>query len=170
MDKPALPDRTSEYSGQQIVIRAESPADFAGIDEVNRLAFAGHEEGDVVRRLRDAGMIIASLVATKDMDVVGHVLFSRLPIETHSGTVAAVALGPLAVRPEYQKAGLGSALIREGLEVCRRHGESIVIVGRSPRVLPALRLLRGAGETPARPILRRGVDGTRADARRSVRA
>jgi predicted N-acetyltransferase YhbS len=54
MVKPARPHQTSEHSGQQIVIRPESPAEFASIDEVNRLAFAGHEEADLVRRLRDA--------------------------------------------------------------------------------------------------------------------
>jgi putative acetyltransferase len=77
-----------------VTIREECPAGFESIDRVIRLAFAGDEEAAVVHGLRDAGLVIASLVAARDTEVVGHVVFSRFSIETGSGTLPAVALGP----------------------------------------------------------------------------
>src|SRR3954447_24403398 len=100
-EKPIQPSR--------VTIREESPADYDGIDAVNQFAFGGSDEADVIHRLRNAGLVITSLVAEREGDTVGHILFSQLPIKTERGTVAAVALGPMAVLPDYQKRGIGAA-------------------------------------------------------------
>jgi putative acetyltransferase len=63
---------------------------------------------------------------------VGHILFSHLPIVTDAGTVPALALAPLAVLPEVQNQGIGSALLRRGLEVCKEQGHRIVVVLGDP--------------------------------------
>src|SRR5262249_17819848 len=68
------------------------------------------------------------LVAEKDEQVVGHILFSDLTIITKAGTVPALALAPMAVLPECQNRGIGSALVRRGLEVCKEQGHRIVAV------------------------------------------
>jgi len=60
--------------------------------------------------------------------VVGHLLFSRLPIESAAGTVEALALAPVAVRSDRQRQGIGSQLIRDGLAMCRQRGHRIVVV------------------------------------------
>jgi putative acetyltransferase len=114
------------------VIRPEEPADRDAIREVNRAAFLRQDEGVLVDRLRASGNVLASLVAIADETLVGHVLFSRLVIETAAGHLAAAALAPLAVLPGYQRRGFGSALIAEGLRRCRANGESIVIVVGEP--------------------------------------
>ncbi|MDP2997611.1 MAG: N-acetyltransferase [Bryobacterales bacterium] len=121
-----------------IEIREETAGDHAGIREVNRLAFEGEEEALLVDRLRAQGLVVASLVAVAEDRVVGHILFSRLPIETPEGAVEAVALAPMAVRPEMQRSGIGSGLVRRGLEVARRRGEAIVIVVGHPGYYPRL--------------------------------
>jgi putative acetyltransferase len=110
------------------VIRPETSADHEGIRTVTRLAFGQDAEARLVDTLRDGGYVRASLVAEIDGQVVGHVLFSDLPVVTEAGTVLALALAPLAVLPEFQNRGLGSTLVRRGLEVCKQQGHRIVVV------------------------------------------
>jgi putative acetyltransferase len=117
-------------------IRPETAADFASIFEVNRRAFAGDAESRLVDALRSAGASRISLVAEIAGRVVGHVLFSDLAIVNQGRPIAALALAPLAVLPQHQRQGLGSALVREGLEVARRAGHRIVIVVGHPAYYP----------------------------------
>ena len=111
-----------------IIIRPESTADQDAIRHVNRLAFGQDEEARLVDALRDGGYVRVSLVAEQTGQVVGHILFSDLPIITEAGTVAALALAPMAVLPELQRQGIGSALVQKGLEACRQQGHRIVVV------------------------------------------
>ena len=69
-----------------------------------------------------------SLVAEVDGQVVGHVLFSDLPIITTGGHIEALSLAPLAMAPSHQERGIGSALVSKGLRACRDAGHEIVIV------------------------------------------
>jgi putative acetyltransferase len=114
------------------LIRPEASADHEAIRQVNRLAFGQDAEARLVDALRDGGYVKASLVAEKDERIVGHILFSDLPIVTEGGTVTALALAPMAVVPECQNQGIGSALIRRGLEVCKEQGHRIVVVVGHP--------------------------------------
>jgi putative acetyltransferase len=118
------------------LIRPETTADHEAIRHVNRLAFRQHVEARLVDALRDGGYILASLVAERDEQVVGHILFSDLHIVTEAGTVPALALAPLAVLPEVQNQGIGSALVRRGLEVCKEQGHRIVVVLGHPHFYP----------------------------------
>ena len=109
------------------VLRAEAPVDQAAIREVNRLAFGSDTEPDLIDRLRHDGLVVASLVAVDQGRVVGHILFSELAIEP-GNVIRAVSLAPLAVAPARQRAGIGSALVEEGLAVCRQRGVSVAVV------------------------------------------
>ncbi len=109
----------------RLVIRSEQLADHAAIAEVNREAFGQEGEPRLVAALRDAkGFDSAlSLVAVREDEVVGHILLSPIHIERNEGDVAALALAPRAVQPAYQRRGIGSALVRAGLEgAVRRSG------------------------------------------------
>ena len=77
-----------------------------------------------------------SLVAEVDGRVVGHILFSDLPIVTPGATVEALALAPMAVVPAHQRRGIGSMLVREGLRACREAGHRIVVVLGHPEFYP----------------------------------
>jgi len=118
------------------LIRLENPDDHEAIRQVNRLAFGGDDEARLVDALRCEGYVRLSLVAEADGEVVGHTLFSDLPIIGESTTVSALALAPVAVLPEYQRQGIGSALIHRGLQICRDEGHRIVVVLGHPNFYP----------------------------------
>jgi putative acetyltransferase len=114
-------------------IREEEPRDLEAVRAVNRGAFGGEGEAELVRRLWADGEVLFGLVAEVDGQVVGHVLFSRLPIELMSGeAVVAAALAPLAVLPAWQSRGIGSALVWQGLEECSGQGMPAVVVLGAP--------------------------------------
>ena len=109
-------------------IRAEKPKDMQAIREVLLRAFGKPEEADVVDALRrDCGGML-SLVAVVDGRVVGHVLFSPATLEGEDRTVEGMGLAPVAVLPEYQRKGIGSALVRAGLTQLKRTPCPFVIV------------------------------------------
>ena len=118
-------------------IRDEIPEDIQAIREVNRAAFGGEDEARLVDLLRASNCVLISQVAIEaDGRVIGHILFSPLTIETPQGERRAAALAPMAVLPEYQKQGAGSALVRAGLDACRRQGIGAVIVVGHPGYYP----------------------------------
>lgn len=102
----------------KIVIRSETVADASAITEVTVAAFktleiSQHTEQFIIAALRAAGALTLSLVAELDGRVIGHIAFS--PVTISDGTRNWYGLGPVSVLPEYQRRGIGSALIREGL-------------------------------------------------------
>ncbi len=119
-----------------ITIREEAQEDRPAIREINELAFGTPEEVELVDRLRSDGLVLASLVACDGGEVVGHILFSELPIETAGRRIRGAALAPMAVRPDRQRQGLGSALVRRGLEACRALGVEAVVVLGHPAYYP----------------------------------
>ncbi len=109
-------------------LREETPGDRQPIHDLNCLAFGGADEAELVDHLRAAGDVITSIVAVDDDTVVGHILFSEMTVEGAGRTVRAAALAPMAVHPARQRSGIGSALVRYGLEICRARGVPAVIV------------------------------------------
>ena len=124
------------FIGIPILIRPETEQDHEALRQVNRLAFGQQEEVRLVDALRAGGFVRLSLVAENNGQVVGHILFSELTIITQSGTVMALALAPMALLPDFQKKGIGSALVRRGLEICREQGQRIVVVLGHPNFYP----------------------------------
>jgi len=119
-----------------ITVREERPEDHEVIREVNRLAFGNEGEGRLIDRLREEGRMIVSLVALEGEGVVGHILFSELPIETREGVIPGASLAPMAVLPERQNRGIGSALVERGLALCREGGVAAVVVLGHPPYYP----------------------------------
>ncbi len=122
-----------------INIRQEIPSDMAAIHSVNKQAFNGREaEANLVDVIRNSEKFIPelSLVAEEDGQILGHILFSHIHIETENGQLPSLALAPMAVLPEYQQQGIGSKLVRQGLAVCKSLRHSIVIVLGHPGYYP----------------------------------
>jgi predicted N-acetyltransferase YhbS len=101
-----------------MIIRDETPHDAAAIHAVTEQAFAtmpysDGDEPELVDKLRAAGALTLSLVAEEDGAVLGHIAFSPVRIDGAGGDW--YGLGPVSVRPERQRQGIGAALIRAGL-------------------------------------------------------
>ncbi len=102
----------------KIAIRPETSTDIGAITEVTVAAFetlevSNHTEQFIIEALRAAKALTVSLVADVDGRVVGHIAFS--PVTISDGTEGWYGLGPVSVLPEYQRRGIGKALIQEGL-------------------------------------------------------
>ncbi|MHB8880093.1 MAG: GNAT family N-acetyltransferase [Thermodesulfovibrionales bacterium] len=102
----------------KFVIRSETDADVGAITEVTASAFktleiSGHTEQFIIEALRAAKALKVSLVAEMGGRVIGHIAFS--PVTISDGTPNWYGLGPVSVLPEFQRQGIGKALINEGL-------------------------------------------------------
>ena len=105
-----------------LTIRQEKPEDYRQVEQVVEQAFAhaehtDHDEHNLVARLRGSEAFIPelSLVAEQDGRIVGHILFTKLKV----GQTTQLALAPLAVHPDFQRQGIGGALIEEGTALRR---------------------------------------------------
>jgi putative acetyltransferase len=119
-------------------IRAEQPIDLDQIHDVHRAAFARAQEAELVDAVRSSAAFVPelSLVAvTDDGSVLGHVLLSRIelkPAEEEGPRTDVLALAPIAVLPQHQGRGIGTALLREALAVADSREEPMVIVLGAP--------------------------------------
>jgi len=119
-----------------IEVRFESEYDYPAVRRVNELAFGQKNEADLVEALRHAANPRISLVAVLDDQIVGHIFFSPVSVESETGAFTALGLAPMAVLPEYQRRGIGSQLIREGLVACQKLGHDLVFVVGHPEYYP----------------------------------
>ena len=111
-------------------IRTEFGDDHEAIQLVHEQAFGGLAEANLVAALRAGGYIKVSLVATLNDKVVGHILFSPVVIQCAVGSIEILSLAPLAVLPEFQRQGIGTALVKMGIEACKAtRYSSIVVLG-----------------------------------------
>lgn len=128
----------------EIVIREEGPGDAAAIREVHEEAFESDVEADLVDALRETCTERISLVALVDEMIVGHILYSPAIARAGSQVVTGVGLAPMAVRPSYQRKGVGSALVRRSMEVIRAAGYGFIIVVGHPDYYPRFGFERGS--------------------------
>ena len=126
-----------------ILVREEKPGDYETIHMVEAEAFGRPEEADPVDALRTHGVLALTIVAEIDGAVVGHIAFSPATIVGDECTVEAVALAQVAVTPQHQNRGVGSALVREELRMCREAGHRIVFLTGHPSYYPRFGFLRG---------------------------
>ena len=106
-------------------VRVETQSDEKAVYRLNHLAFGQPAEADLVEALRRAGQATISLVATDEDAVVGHILFSPVAV---ASTLRGLGLAPMAVLPSHQGRGIGSTLVRAGLERARELGYHFVVV------------------------------------------
>lgn len=117
-----------------MIVRPEGPADHEQVAQVLAEAFGGPAEARLVELLRGSPAYVPELALVAEVDgaVVGHILFTVVDV----GGVPALALAPMAVAPAHQRRGIGSALVRAGLERAQARPEAAVIVLGHPDYYP----------------------------------
>ncbi len=118
-----------------MLIRAEKDNDRDAVYAINASAFPTPSEADLVDALRDQAQPIVSLVAEEAGDVVGHIVFSPVILDG-SPDLKIMGLAPMAVSPDHQNKGIGSALVKAGLKQCKQLGIEAVVVLGHPEYYP----------------------------------
>lgn len=114
-------------------VREEKDTDIVEITNIHNQAFKGSVEGKIVKNLRKNKNLTISLVCEMENKIVGHIAYS--PMYVKNGTVG-LGLAPVAVLPEFQKQGIGSALINKGNEIAFSKGFSKIFVLGEPDYYP----------------------------------
>ena len=117
----------------------EKAKDFQVIKAINDLAFGQGSESKLIENIRNTDDFITELslvFENEKLEVVGHILFSPITIETKTASIPALALAPMAVKPDFQNEGIGSILVNEGLKRCEELGHDSVVVLGHPNFYP----------------------------------
>jgi putative acetyltransferase len=118
-----------------MLIRAEEEKDRTAVHAVNVSAFDTPLEADLVDALRGRAEPVVSLVAEDNGAILGHIMFSPVSLSGHPA-LRIMGLAPMAVAPVRQRRGIGSALVRAGLEQCKQLGFCAVVVLGHPAYYP----------------------------------
>lgn len=110
-----------------MLIRAEEQKDWAAVHAVNSSVFETPAEANLVDALREQAQPVVSLIAEENGAVVGHIMFTPVLLPGHPA-LKIMGLAPMAVNPQHQRKGIGSALVRAGLERCKQLGFGAVVV------------------------------------------
>jgi len=108
-----------------MIIRTEQREDEAAVAIVVERAFGQADEARLIDRLRADGDVVIALVALVEEIVAGHVMLSRM-----EAPFRALGLAPVSVSPDYQRSGIGRALVETGLKLAREQGwEAVFVLG-----------------------------------------
>ena len=109
-------------------IRTEKPDDIPGIYQVNIDVFRTDAEANLVDMLREEKVPLISLVAEDDKGLVGHILFTPVVLMDKKAKISIAGLGPMAVKKESQRKGIGYQLMEQGFKQCLAAGYGAVVV------------------------------------------
>lgn len=128
-----------------ITIRQEMPGDASTIRRLNEAAFGQTDEADLVDALRKNCDDLLSLVAVEGDEIVGHALWSPANIESGKTVTKGMGLGPVGVLPKFQRKGIGTALINEGIGLLRSRACPFIMVLGHPAYYPRFGFVPAAG-------------------------
>ncbi len=120
-----------------MLLRTTGRDDLKSIFSVHEQAFGGTEEARLtIELLADpSARPVDSILAEEESRAIGHVLFTRVRIQS-AEDVAAAILAPLAVVPDRQGRGIGGELVEEGLNQLAERGVGLAFVLGHPGYYP----------------------------------
>jgi putative acetyltransferase len=118
-----------------VLIRNEEEKDYPAVRALNASAFESLAEANLVDALRKQVRPVISLVAEDNKKIVGHIMFSPVSLSGHP-SLKIMGLAPMAVARAHRNKGIGSSLVRAGLERCKELGFGAVVVLGHPGYYP----------------------------------
>lgn len=115
------------------LVREERGRDIAGIHDVIRSAFGHDDEAILVDQLRDAGVLAVSMVLVVEDEPVAHAGVSPMSWVGYEQRAVVWALAPVSVKPENQRLGYGSQVVRATIDRCRAAGADVLTVLGNPK-------------------------------------
>ena len=137
---------TGTTAPANLTFRPVGPNDAVLIGRLVGEAFERDTEARLVGALRISDDLVLELIASDGANILGHVVFSRASITDGDEGLAIALLAPLSVRPDMQKHGIGTALVREALERLKRENIDIVVVVGDPAYFTRFGFSPGLGE------------------------
>ncbi|MDD6815304.1 MAG: N-acetyltransferase [Firmicutes bacterium] len=140
----------------KINVREERPEDYRRVEEITKAAFSypGRiEQGGIgcpyehwmVHELRERdGILPLSLVAVVDDTIVGHIICSHAAVKTKEKRIPVLNFGPLSVLPEYQRKGVGGALLKAMMKRAKEMGFGAILFFGSPEYYPQFGFVEAA--------------------------
>ncbi len=120
---------------ENLHVRDEQPGDHADVRHINEAAFETPAEASLVDALRQSASPLVSLVCTSDAQLLGHILFSPVSVDGRTGPW--MGLAPMAVAPQVQHQGIGTALVQAGMARCKAIGITGIVVLGHPDYYPS---------------------------------
>lgn len=117
-------------------IREEKPTDIKKIWDINIAAFETDGEARLINALRDGGTPFLSLVYEQNNDLLGHILFTPVTLGGEHASAHLMGLAPMAVLPGHQNSGIGSALVKAGIQKCTADSCDAIVVLGHPEFYP----------------------------------
>ena len=154
-----LKDNAFGFTGEvmEIKVRVETEKDFRRVEEITRIAFSypgrverggigcPYEHWMVNELRRRDGYTELSLVATIDEEIVGHIICSKAEVKTDIETIPVLNIGPISVLPEYQRKGVGKALITEMIKKAKQLGHGAILFWGRPEYYPQFGFVAASG-------------------------
>ena len=117
-------------------IREEEPSDTETIWNINADAFETEDEANLVNALRNSNCTFISLVAETENKAVGHILFTPVELTGNENKLKLIGLAPMAVLQKYQNQGIGTQLVKAGIEFCKSKDYDAIVVLGHPNYYP----------------------------------
>ncbi|WFN35559.1 N-acetyltransferase [Methanogenium sp. S4BF] len=130
-----------------LIIREANESDLHDVIQVEKEAFGYEKEAILVSQLLEdeSAEPTISLLAFKEDEAVGHILFTKAAIDGKDPSPLIYLLAPLAIKPEHQKQGIGGMLINEGLKKLKDMGVEMVFVLGHENYYPKYGFINDAG-------------------------
>ncbi|MFD0675574.1 MULTISPECIES: GNAT family N-acetyltransferase [unclassified Paenibacillus] len=126
-----------------MIIRTETKDDYSQVYELNDKAFGNRDnESKLIEQIRLSEQFIPelSIVAEADKQIIGHILLSRAKVVDQVNDQLkeydVIVLAPIAVSPDYQKQGVGTQLMMEGMKRTKQLNYSIILLIGHPAYYP----------------------------------
>lgn len=140
-----FPKKHKKLKSEDLVIRKEKAEDYYDVELITQRAFwnrhgVGCCEHYLVHKLREDKDYLPELsrIAVKDGEIIGSIMYSKSQIKDGENIHEIITFGPLCVKPEWQRCGVGEILLTETIEIAKNEGYKGIVIFGEPDYYPRI--------------------------------